>query len=259
MYVFNRQRNLFPHVLQVCKSFLRCIDVIEIFKFSTPIHWTCLPTALEEWIQHWRRGYTGLNHPSSTRLQTFHGTIPLDSTHTPHGWIQTRTTGYLQHRSHGTNSIDDRRITSDVLHQMYLTVEQQHLDRSTLSQTTNILREDPPDSSSSGDQMTLEESRTSSLTGVIVYTLCELWYMGLRAIEAIQIYFNPWSVFTCVPTTFGHLYECIRPLMSVLSFIRGNFWEIPRIKYTSRKFLGTYSGNKTNFCCLDFSLAVSLV
>ena len=183
----------------------------------------------------------------------------LDLTHTPHGWIQTQTTGYLQHRSHGTNSIDDRRITSDVLNQMYLTVEQQHLDRTTLSQTTNILREDPPDSSSSGDQMTLEESRTSSLTGVIVYTLCELWYMGLRAIEAIQIYFNPWSVFTCVPTTFGHLYECIRPLMSVSSFIRGNFWEIPRIKYTSRKFLGTYSGNKTNFCCLDFSLAVSLV
>ena len=73
MYVFNRQRNLFPHVLQVCKSFLRCIDVIEIFKFrllftgpASQRHWRADPT-LETWIH-------GTQYPSSTRLQTFNGT-----------------------------------------------------------------------------------------------------------------------------------------------------------------------------------------
>ena len=70
MYVFNRQRNLFPHVLQVCKSFLRCIDVIEIFKFrpifmgpASQWHWKADST-LEMWTH-------GTQHPSPTRLQTF--------------------------------------------------------------------------------------------------------------------------------------------------------------------------------------------
>ena len=75
--------------------------------------------------------------------------IILDSTHTPRRWIQTWTTGFLQYRPPGTNSIDDCRMTSDVLHQMYPAVDQHILDRPTLQQTTNILREDPPDSSSS--------------------------------------------------------------------------------------------------------------
>ena len=157
MHVFNRQRNLFPHVLQVCKSFLRCIDVIEIFKFrllfmgpASQRHWRADPT-LETWTH-------GTQYPSSTRLQTFNGTKYWIQ-HTHPGWIQTWSTGYLQYRSLAANSIHDCKMTLDVSHQMYSAVDQHHRHRPTLRQMTDILREDPPDSSSNRGSSATETGR----------------------------------------------------------------------------------------------------
>ena len=127
MYLTGRG-TFFLMFCRVCKSFLRCSDVIEIFKFLL-----LFTGPASQW--HWRADSTlemrthAIQHPSSTQLQTIQRDNILDSTHTPRRWIQTWTTGFLQYRSPGTNSIDDCRMTSDVFHQMYPAVDQHLLDR----------------------------------------------------------------------------------------------------------------------------------
>ena len=118
--------------MQVCKSFLRCIDVIEIFKIRLLFTGPAFSMVLEGGFNIGDVDYTGLNNPSSTRLQTINGDNILDSTHThPTEGCRPGSTVYFYNIGHtGTNPIDDSRMTPDVLHQRYPTIGLQHLDRS---------------------------------------------------------------------------------------------------------------------------------
>ena len=102
----------------------------------------------------------------------------LDSTHTPRGWIQTRTTGCLQYRSPGTNSIDDmqddlRRIASDV-----------SSSRTTISGLINILADDQH--SSRGPTRLFKQPRVAR-TNTLIYTCWVLYIISLYFLMVIMI------------------------------------------------------------------------